>query len=447
MVALPTFFFSHARQDRERSLNNYLEKFYEDLEARVASLDGIDLEEASIGIIDRETSQGEDWDRRLGKALSTNRAFVSIFTPLYFKRPSCGKELFVFLMRSKAIGIDTNGALTGVENVVPIRWEIKEAYFNNTEANSVIPLFLRLLNDRPSDPGGDSTRTAAIKFYYERGMRNCVASEPHYSILLDSIALRIRNLKDLPEGPGASFSTTENAFAYDWRKHFAGKGATAAPVPPTARSQPIVPKPLLSVVAFYVTRRDFDLDPAPVDFADQLIGEPMGSETTSAKPEFTELLTDVRGAGIQQGLNVFHAAANPKVPTDPKLLLDRLKSLATARVLTLLLVDSDIWPGNGDASASAIEEIARSPEWTGLVLISPVGGIDMDIDKLANQRGLPARFVMLPRKSDERAPVLQRALVHLRGRVLSGSAETLPGAEPVPLLKGVAPTRGTVEST
>ena len=57
-------------------------------------------------------------------------------------------------------------------------------------------------------------------------------------------------------------------------------------------------------------------------------------------------------------------------------------------------MDSDVWPGNGGASASAIEEIARSPEWTGLVLIAPVGGFDMEIDNLANQRGLPARFVL-----------------------------------------------------
>lgn len=437
MAGHPTFFFSHARQDREKSLNNYLEKFYEDLEARVASLEGIDLDEVPIGTIDRETSQGEDWDRRLGKALNRNRAFVSVFTPLYFKRPNCGKELFVFLLRSKGISIDSNGALTGIENVVPIRWEIKEAYNSNTEANSVIPAFLRLLNDRPSDPGGDPVRAAAIKFYYERGMRNCVASEPHYSILLDSIALRIRELKELPEGPGASFATTENAFTYDWKGHFAQKGAPTVSAAAIPAAQQIVPKPLASVVAFYVTRRRYTPDPAPVAFADLLVQEPMRDGPGSINAGLAELLTDIRGAGVLEGLHVFHAALQPAVPLGAEPLLERLASLTAAKVLTLLIVDSDVWPGTGDATATVIEEIARSPKWSGLVLVSPVGAPTADRTEAVTKRNLSSRIGILPEKSDARVSAVRRALVAVRGRVLSGSVETSPGAEHVPLLKGV----------
>lgn len=437
MAGQPTFFFSHARQDREKSLNNYLEKFYEDLEARVASLEGIDLDEGPIGTIDRETSQGEDWDRRLGKALNGNKVFISMFTPLYFKRPNCGKELFVFLMRSKGISIDSNGALTGVDNVVPIRWEIKEAYDSNTETNSRIPAFLRRLNDRPSDPGGDPARAAAIKLYYERGMRNCVASEPHYSILLESIALRIRDLKELPEGPGASFATTENAFTYDWNGHFARKGAATVAAAAIPAPQQIIPKPLSSVVAFYVTRRAFAPDPTPVAFADLLIQEPMQDSSGLTNAGLAQLLTDIRGAGVLEGLHVFHAATQPNVPLNAQPLLDRLESLTAAKVLTLLVVDSDVWPGSDDATTAVIEEIARSPKWSGIVLVSPVAAAPV---KAERKHSLSPRLVVLPEEPDARVSTIRRALIDARGRVLSGSVETSPGAEHVPLLKGVGGT-------
>jgi hypothetical protein len=433
MAELPTFFFSHARQDRERSLNNYLEKFYQDLETRIADLEGIDLNETAIGTIDRETSQGEDWDRRLGTALKKNRAFVSIFTPLYFKRPNCGKELFIFLTRSAELGIDSNGALTGVENIIPIRWEIKEAYVKNTEADSIIPKFLRLLSDRPSDPGGDAARSAAIKFYSERGMRNSVAMEPHYSILLERIALRIRELRDLPEAARATFATSENAFSYDWNAHFIPTGKPPTPATPLAASPPIAPKPLSSVVVFYLTRRPYESDPTEVSFANQLIEE----THPTTDPGFAALLTDMHGAGVLEGVHVFHAASKPAVPENTEGLLARLKALSEAKVLTLLIVDSDVWPGNNDSTANGIEAMARSPLWSGLILIAPLGRPNVAI----GQVNLPPRFAILPEQSDARVSTIRRALLNSRGRVLSGSAETLPSAERVPLLKGVGGTK------
>lgn len=426
MTGQPSFFFSHARQDRERSLNNYLEKFYQDLETRIAELEGIDLNETTVGTIDREISQGQDWDRRLATALKKNRAFVSIFTPLYFKRENCGKELYVFLKRSPTLGIDTNGALTGVENVIPIRWEIKEAYVKNTEADSIIPKFLRLLNDRPSDPGNDKARSDAIKFYSDRGMRNCVAVEPHYSILLERIALRIRELQDLPDGAGETFATAANAFGYDWNAHFAAMPSPAAAQP---LADQLVPKPLSSIVAIYITRRPYFTEPTQVDFADQLIDE----AHPVTEPGLGKLMTDLGEASVLESMHVFHAAPAPAVPQDAASLLSRLKALTSAKILPLVIVDSDIWPGSNDAAAAAIEKIARSPDWTGVILVAPVGGQGLNI----SLQNAPPRLIVLPQQADQRIPAIRRALVDVRGRVLSGSAETSPGAEGIPLLRGV----------
>src|SRR5260221_14402364 len=104
MVEPPTFFFSHARQDREMP-GNYLKRFFEDLEKKLAQWAGISLHERQLGTIDTRVQHGEDWDRNLSKGLMHNNAFVAILTPLYFNRPNCGKELAVFLLRHQSLGI------------------------------------------------------------------------------------------------------------------------------------------------------------------------------------------------------------------------------------------------------------------------------------------------------------------------------------------------------
>src|SRR5713226_1884452 len=112
MVNLPTFFFSHARQDREMP-GNYLIKFFEDLELKLAQWAGVNLKERRLGTIDSRLRQGDDWDLELSRSLSENRSFLAILTPLYFNRANCGKELAVFLLRSPQLSLDPNGSLKG----------------------------------------------------------------------------------------------------------------------------------------------------------------------------------------------------------------------------------------------------------------------------------------------------------------------------------------------
>jgi hypothetical protein len=132
----PTFFFSHARFDREVPVSaGLMDTFFEDLQDRLHQFinerDGKPQEDdkpEELGTIDRSVQQGADWDDNLGGKLATDNAFVAVFTPKYLQRPNCGKEVYGFLLRVKDLNIDTDGALTGIKNIVPIRWLPRVAY-------------------------------------------------------------------------------------------------------------------------------------------------------------------------------------------------------------------------------------------------------------------------------------------------------------------------------
>jgi len=422
----------------------YLDRFFDDLEAKVAQYAAADRKVNRIGTIDREVRQGADWDRVLSGSLSTDRAFVAIWTPLYFTRENCGKELYAFVLRSRSIGIDVNGALTDVENVIPIRWLAEEAYCANTQKDSLIPPILRRINDTPAADPGDPDQIAAIQRYRKKGMERCVLTEPYYQDLLNLFALRIRDLIELPEATDISFATVCDAFAHDWRQHFATKGRTpvASASLPGAPVEQVQPRALASVVAFYITNRAFTPDPNTVSFADQLIAEMLPGKTGSADPLLTALLTDVRTAGFAEGLTVFHAAANTVGPTSAGQLLDRLTALSKARVLATLIIDPDIWPGtNADPWATQIEQIIRSSDWVGPVLLPSFGANDVKLEELVASRGLPPRLVALPQASEARIGMLRHTFVDARGRVLRASTHHASDAESLPLLKGVGGER------
>ena len=63
-------------------------------------------------------------------------------------------------------------------------------------------------------------------------------------------------MSKLPPASHVSFATARDAFKYDWKGHFASAGAPVVePSLPALQTAPMVPRPLASIVAFYVTRR------------------------------------------------------------------------------------------------------------------------------------------------------------------------------------------------
>ena len=433
MPSLPTFFFSHARQDREMP-GRYLRSFFDDLEMKLAQWAGLSLQDAALGTIDARIPQGEDWDETLSSRLRTDHAFIAILTPLYFNRPNCGKELTVFLGRSAALRMSPSGALAGARNVVLIRWLPENAYAANAVKDALIPTILRLIEDTPADPGGDIDRTDAIERYRKKGMEKCVNVEPYYGELLDLFVARIRDMPELAPASEISFATTPDAFKYSWSQHFGTNPALTARTPTVS----IRLSPLTSVVAFYITRRQFTQSEIEIDFADQLIAEPLLDKVVPTDPALISLFADVRAASVQEGLSIFHVTANPSVPTDSQPLLNRLSFLSKMHVLTILIIDPAIWPTEtADDTGEAIEQIIRSSSWTGLALLPAFDAELVDVDVLSVTRSLRPRLVALPSNSRERVDAIRRALVDARGRELRASAQLDPAAERVPLLKSV----------
>jgi len=430
MSDFPTFFFSHARQDRGQILLH----FYEDIEKRLLRWTGIVLEPNQLlGTIDNRIPHGDDWDENLSRGLSNSKTFVAILSPTYFERPNCGKELSVFLLRSAKLGIDSNGSLTGVENVLPIRWYPASAYRRYGSPDDAIPEILRLIEDGPAAQPGNRERTRAIEKYRQKGMERCVRRGDYYDELLDAFVETIRDMKALPPGSPVRFSEAFDAFGYDWFGHFKVQPPTPIAPPPVMIRQPT---PLTSIVAFYVTGRTVERYPTLVDFADYLISEPTPGHQTQTDPTLAALLADVRKAGLAEGFDVYHAATEPAVPSEPNHLLTYLQRLSQARVFPVVVIDPDVeGDGLGNRGREALTEILRSSKWTGLVVSPTLDGNVPKIAELITASEMKTPILAVPENSEARIAELSRAFFRLR--VLSAST-TNGGSESErpPMLQG-----------
>ncbi len=237
-----------------------------------------------------------------------------------------------------------------------------------------------------------------------------------------------------------SFTIAVDAFNFDWRGNLAPSGGPDAISSTTAFNiTPVMPRPLASVVVFYVTRRAFTPEPTAVDFADCLVAEPQPDASASRDAVFDAMLSDVRTAGVAEGFTVFHAVVNPAVPTSPEPLLARLIHLSAKRVLTALVVDSTVWPGTGaDVEADPLLQVFRSPNWTGPVLLANENPRAINVERLVATLDLPPRLLALPKESEKRVIALRRAFIDSRGLLLRMKTDLPTDAERVPLLKGAS---------
>lgn len=364
MAEIPRFFFSHARQDIEER-DGLLNTFFEDLESRLAQWAGVNYKEVPLATIDKRTEQGKNWNAELSAALKADKTLVAIYTPVFFERENCGKELGIFLLRSGNLGFGLGGALTGVENVIPIRWMKDRAYRSNGKDDGVIPPFLREIEDTPADPGRDPDRAKIIAKYRRQGMRNCV-NTAEYSELLDLFAERLRDAPPLRSGQAADFNSAIDAFNYDWSKHF----GQPPPPPQTPSATMAAPGGLQTLVVYYVTPRNAVIDSTNVNFADCLIAEPQSGQAQGTDAGLAALVIDIRAAALSEGLSVFHAASIPPVPENPATLLTRLQYNAAMNIVSMVVIDPQILAaGASSAQYQSIESIIRSDAWKGPVLV------------------------------------------------------------------------------
>jgi hypothetical protein len=111
-MAGPVFFFSYARADRRGAetgrinsqgrAENSIEEFYRRLCNHVANLTGIDAEDVGV-FDDQHLELGVPWPKHLMSALRSAHVMVSLFSPVYFSRPACGREFNIFQLRHKAL--------------------------------------------------------------------------------------------------------------------------------------------------------------------------------------------------------------------------------------------------------------------------------------------------------------------------------------------------------
>lgn len=96
------FFFSYARDNRDQ----YLLRFYKDLERRVAVHSGLtseEKEETQIAFLDESNLElGGEWDPELVEALQNSAVLICAYSPSYFVSEYCSREWHVFQMRRRS---------------------------------------------------------------------------------------------------------------------------------------------------------------------------------------------------------------------------------------------------------------------------------------------------------------------------------------------------------
>src|SRR6266851_7287544 len=108
-----TFFFSYCRDD----WSSYMEEFFKDLSEAVRIRLGLGRHD-SIGFRDAEGIDiGQPWRPALTDALQAAQTLVCVYTPRYFLRDYCGKEMEFFRLREKGIAASPRHSF-----VLPIVW-------------------------------------------------------------------------------------------------------------------------------------------------------------------------------------------------------------------------------------------------------------------------------------------------------------------------------------
>jgi len=110
------FLFSYARMD----WGPYLKRFYDDLQNAVKRLRGVDTD---CAFRDRESiKRGAEWEADLRAALQIYRTIVTIYTPSYFQRDVCLREIRVFQQRQQAF-LAADPARTRLRRAIkPVIW-------------------------------------------------------------------------------------------------------------------------------------------------------------------------------------------------------------------------------------------------------------------------------------------------------------------------------------
>jgi hypothetical protein len=114
-MASPVF-TSYAQADRDKAL----EKFVWEFRNTLGGFQGVngDEERQKLAFFDRDLPGGEKWSAAILEAVREAGVLVCLVSHTYLRRPWCGRELQVFLERSKALPVGTQARF-----IFPIWWQ------------------------------------------------------------------------------------------------------------------------------------------------------------------------------------------------------------------------------------------------------------------------------------------------------------------------------------
>lgn len=142
------FVLSYARKDGER----LVKKFFDRLCARLSDLRPTEPE---VGFMDTDgIPTGANWTESLGGKLATAPVLVPLFSPRYFTREECGREIQVFLDRLRLFAQRNPGSNTP-HCIIPVIWE--------WENLTVHPALQATHHDNPGYPPKYRARKAGLR--------------------------------------------------------------------------------------------------------------------------------------------------------------------------------------------------------------------------------------------------------------------------------------------
>lgn len=368
------FFFSYARRD----LDNYLRRFFEDLAQRVEQLAPCRPEHATFrDLINIDV--GDVWDSSLADALQRSRVLVSVYSPLYFSRPYCGKEFRVFMERGSGAKRATG--------ILPVLWRSAK-WLRDRDLPPEPIRFVQWENeDLPLS-------------YLERGMRRVTMNRRGtYNDCLQYFAQQIVQVAQ--ENPAPPLAELPSLIAV--RNAFETKSARGPGGPST-------------VVVSYLTRDGV----SPEEW------HPFQSSPDGARAIVEGLMTE--GFSLEE------------VPAD-KNLLSAITAARAASKLALIVADPTAL--NADLEASELFQSLRTNTGTKVTIVVPFDAESGEVFPLRNRVRKLAGFDTSSRQvreviGDHRSflAILIGLLYEERRRVIEQRSSNLPEGERLPMIQG-----------
>ena len=116
----PAFFLAYARPHGQAD-RELVATFFEHLRTEVAGLLAIDHDKVKeVGFLDEDALRvGQNWPRQIGKHLCEASVLVCFYSPAFFLRKYCGREVGAWVQRTRLA--DRNGP--PLRNIIPVIWD------------------------------------------------------------------------------------------------------------------------------------------------------------------------------------------------------------------------------------------------------------------------------------------------------------------------------------